>query len=62
MSPAEYQEPMLSDTLHPEYRPYDHQKKIQQESLQQEVLYLRSYSKGLEKKNLVLETRCDMLR
>jgi hypothetical protein len=58
MSPAGYQEPMLSDTLHPDYRPYDRQIK----QLQQEVLYLRSHSKGLEKKILVLEAQCDMLR
>ena len=58
MPPAEYQDPILSDTLRTDYRPYDRQIK----HLQQEVLCLRSHSKTLEKKNLVLEAQCDMLR
>ena len=58
MSPVDYQEPVLSDALQPHYRPpYDPLKR-----LQQEVLYLRSHSKGLEKKKLVLEAQCNMLR
>lgn len=56
MSPAEYQEPFLSD-LQPHYRSFD-----QMKHLQQELLYLRSHSKSLEKKILVLEAQCDMLR
>jgi hypothetical protein len=57
MPSAEYRDPILSDTLQSHYRLSD-----QIKLLQQEVLYLKGHSRDLERKNLVLETQCDMLR
>jgi hypothetical protein len=57
MSPAEYQVPFLSDNRQPHYTPFDKMKR-----LQEEVLYLQRHSQDLEKKNMVLEAQCAMLR
>lgn len=55
MSPAEYQEPFLSDNSQTHYNLSDKMK-----HLQQELLYQQRHSQSLEKRNLCLRrnARC----
>jgi hypothetical protein len=58
--PLEYQKSNASDTFDSRYLPMTPYDKVK--FLKRDILALRGYSQGLEKKNLVLETQYNVLR